>query len=70
MVGFAVYSTLVKRVKSCKDEDPDRRLSIITSTSLHPIGMLAHYWILVNKYQPDILVTLESDLWWKSSLQF
>jgi endonuclease/exonuclease/phosphatase (EEP) superfamily protein YafD len=23
---------------------------------------------LVNKYQPDILVTLESDLWWEEQL--
>ena len=57
-----------REVKSCKEVDPDRRLSIITSNVLTPNRNVGALLDLVNKYQPDILVTLESDLWWEEQL--
>lgn len=57
-----------REVKSCKDENPDCRLSIITSNVLTPNKNVGALLDLVKKYQPDILVTLESDSWWEHQL--
>ena len=63
------YTPLWSReVKLCKDEDPDRKLSIITSNVLTPNKNVDALINLVKIHQPDILVTLESDLWWEQQL--
>ncbi|MDF9797341.1 endonuclease/exonuclease/phosphatase (EEP) superfamily protein YafD [Catalinimonas alkaloidigena] len=58
-----------KEVKSCNECEPERKLSIITSNVLTPNRNADALIELVNKYQPDILVTLESDKWWEKQLK-
>ena len=58
-----------KEVKSCKEDDPERNLSIITSNVLKPNRNAKALIELVNKHQADILVTLESDKWWEKQLE-
>jgi len=58
-----------KEVKFSKEADPERQLSIITSNVLTPNRNASALIELVRKYQPDILVTLESDLWWQDQLK-
>lgn len=57
-----------KEVHDCPQDDKDARLSIMTANVLTPNrnaqALLAH----VSNHQPDILVTLESDLWWEQQL--
>lgn len=64
------YSRLwPKEVKSFKGNGGERQLSIITANVLTPnrnVDALIRY---VKKYQPDILVTLESDQWWQDQLE-
>lgn len=56
-------------VKSAQANDPARQLSIITSNVLKTNRNSAALIALVKTHQPDILVTLESDLWWQSKLE-
>lgn len=64
------YTTLYpKEVKSCMEEDPKRKLRIITSNVLTPNRNAKALIELVKKHQPDILVTLESDEWWQEHLK-
>ncbi len=57
-----------KEVKTAAKISKDQQISIITANVLTP-NRDAHKLIeLVRKYQPDILVTLESDLWWQEQL--
>ncbi len=58
-----------KEVEFCKEADPERQLSIITSNVLTPNRNVEALIALVKKYQPDILVTLESDMWWQEQLK-
>ena len=58
-----------QEVKSCKEYDSKRNLSIITSNVLTPNRNATALIELVNKYQADILVTLESDKWWEKQLK-
>ena len=55
-------------VKSSKEYSPKQNLSIITSNVLTPNRNAKALIELVNKHQPDILVTLESDIWWEQQL--
>lgn len=49
--------------------DATRQLSILTANVLTP-NRDAHKLVeLVNQYQPDVLVTLESDQWWENQLE-
>lgn len=48
--------------------DPDRQLSIITANVLKTNRNSDKLLALVDQYQPDILVTLESDQWWQDQL--
>jgi endonuclease/exonuclease/phosphatase (EEP) superfamily protein YafD len=57
-----------KEVKFCEEVDPERQISIITSNVLTPNRNVDALIELVKKHQPDILVTLESDLWWQEQL--
>ena len=58
-----------KEVKSCAEYEPERKLSIITSNVLTPNRNTAALIQLVQKYQPDVLLTLESDQWWQEQLE-
>lgn len=58
-----------KEVKPSHNHTVDNQISIITSnvlTSNRNAEALIH---LVQQYQPDVLVTLESDQWWQDQLQ-
>ena len=57
-----------KEVKSCNEDHPDRKISIITSNVLTPNRNAKALIALVNRHQPDILITLESDAWWEEQL--
>jgi endonuclease/exonuclease/phosphatase (EEP) superfamily protein YafD len=58
-----------KEVKTSKDSDPDRQLSVITSNVLKTNRNSDALIDLITNYQPDILVTLESDRWWEDRLK-
>ena len=58
-----------KEVKTSKVHDPDKQLSIITSNVLKTNRNSDALISLITKYQPDILVTLESDKWWENKLK-
>lgn len=58
-----------KEVKTTKVRDPNKQLSIITSNVLKTNRNSDSLIGLVRKYQPDILVTLESDKWWENKLK-
>ena len=57
-----------KEVKAAHENNPERHLSIITSNVLTPNRNAPALIALVNKYEPDILVTLETDEWWQDQL--
>lgn len=57
-----------KEVKTASGHDPERQLSILTSNVLAPNHNAEALIKLVKKYQPDVLVTLESDQWWQDKL--
>ncbi len=57
-----------KEVKACKEDNPEKNLSILTYNVFTPNRNVKSLIELVNKYQPDILVTLESDKWWETQL--
>ena len=57
-----------KEVKTVEEGNPERRLSIITSNVLTTNKNSQALIDLVHQYQPDILVTLESDKWWEEQL--
>lgn len=54
-------------VQACRNM-ADQQISIITANVLTPNRDAHKLVALVNKYQPDLLVTLESDKWWESQL--
>jgi len=58
-----------KEVKAFKKDNPQAQISLITSNVLTPNKNSEGLIKLVEKYQPDILVTLESDQWWEDQLQ-
>ncbi len=63
------YTALWKKeVKSAGKYNPDRHLSVMTSNVLAPNRNSDALIKLVSEYQPDILVTLESDKWWEEQL--
>jgi len=58
-----------KEVKTASDNNPDRRLSVITANVLQTNRNSDALVDLVRQYQPDILVTLETDQWWENKLE-
>jgi len=58
-----------KEVLDSKKSACDATLSILTSNVLTPNRNADALIELVQQYRPDILVTLESDLWWESKLE-
>ncbi len=55
-------------VKSASIDSPERCLSILTANILTPNRNAAALLALVRQRRPDLLVTLESDLWWQEQL--
>lgn len=55
-------------VKTTKNPAPDRKLGILTANVLMPNRQADDLLNLVRRYQPDVLVTLESDEWWGRQL--
>ncbi len=55
-------------VKRTAVADDDNQINIITANVLTPNKESAKLISLVREYQPDILVTLESDSWWEAQL--
>jgi endonuclease/exonuclease/phosphatase (EEP) superfamily protein YafD len=55
-------------VKAAQHSAAQDRLSIITVNVCTPNRNAEKLLALVNKHQPDVLVTLESDAWWQSQL--
>lgn len=65
----APYTRLWPReVNTAQLTDPERQLSIITANVLQTNRNSDALIALVKQYQPDILVTLESDQWWQDKL--
>lgn len=58
-----------EEVKTSRERDADRQLSVITSNVLKTNRNSDALVAQVTKYQPDILVTLESDQWWEDRLK-
>lgn len=57
-----------KEVKTARNTDACRQLSILTSNVLTPNRNANALISLVKTHQPDVLVTLESDQWWQDQL--
>lgn len=58
-----------KQVKHFHGNDPDNAISIIISNVLQTNRRVDKLLNLVDKHQPDILLTLESNQWWEEHLQ-
>lgn len=56
-------------VKDSKIDDSNKQLSIITSNVLKTNRNSNALISLVEKYKPDILVSLESDQWWENEFK-
>ncbi len=63
--------TRLARVEVIANHDPDddRTLSLLSSNVLTPNRNSAALLKQVNRYRPDLLLTLESDQWWQDALQ-
>ena len=57
-----------KQVHSFKDKDPDSTISLLISNVLQTNREVHLLINLVKKYDPDILLTLESNEWWEDKL--
>lgn len=57
-----------REVRAATDISPENKLSILTSNVLTPNRNADALIDLVNQHKPDVLVTLESDLWWEDKL--
>lgn len=55
-------------VQACKHADAERQISVLTANVLTSNRDSQKLVALVNKHQPDVLVTLESDHWWEGQL--
>lgn len=63
------YTVLwLAEVKTTKNPSPERKLSILTANVLTSNRNADALLELVDQYEPDILVTLESDQWWQRHL--
>ena len=58
-----------REVKACIDNETDNQLCILTSNVLKSNRNSDALIELVKRYQPDVLVTLESDQWWEDRLR-
>lgn len=58
-----------REVKPSSDDDTDKQLTVLTANVLTTNRNADALIALVEKHQPDVLVTLESDQWWEDKLQ-
>ncbi len=58
-----------KEVLSNREPDDDRTLSLLSSNVLTPNRRSGDLIALVNQYQPDLVLTLETDTWWQTALE-
>jgi endonuclease/exonuclease/phosphatase (EEP) superfamily protein YafD len=66
---IAPYTPLWRQeVRPAPEGNSAKRVSIITANVLTPNRNARKLLALVGKYQPDVLVTLESDQWWQDQL--
>ncbi|MCB5162565.1 endonuclease/exonuclease/phosphatase family protein [Marinomonas algarum] len=64
------YTRLWKtEVRSSTDTDTRRQIRILTANVLTSNRDVHKLIALVKEYQPDVLVTLESDQWWEDQLK-
>lgn len=64
------YTPLAKqKVRKVSSKEGQRELSFITSNVLMTNRAADKLIALVNKKQPDVLVTLESNQWWQDALE-
>lgn len=64
---YTIFSP--KEVKKHKGKTDDQDISLIVSNVYTPNRDSEKLIRLVRKYQPDILLTLESDKWWEKKLE-
>ena len=57
-----------KTVPKAQSYEPNRKVSFLTSNVYTPNRSAEKLLELIEQYQPDIVVTLESDLWWQNAL--
>src|SRR5690606_28363915 len=70
VVKIFPYTTLAKKqVLTFKGNDPNAIISILVSNVLTPNKEYHKLIELVNKKQPDILLTLETDKIWEKELE-
>lgn len=55
-------------VKASRQADADNRITLMVANVLTPNRQADKLLTIVNKHQPDLLVTLESDHWWQTQL--
>lgn len=58
-----------KEVQTAEVEHPAQCITILTANVLTPNRQADKLIELVHQYQPDIVVTLESDQWWEDQLK-
>lgn len=58
-----------KQVPKAKTQQGTKALRIMTSNVLMPNHSVEKLITLINQYQPDVIVTLETDLWWQKALE-
>ncbi|WP_298943060.1 endonuclease/exonuclease/phosphatase family protein [uncultured Psychromonas sp.] len=61
-----LYPIQVRKAASSHEQT---KIKIMTSNVLMPNHSANKLIELVNRHQPDVLVTLETDLWWQKALQ-
>jgi len=63
------YTTLYPvEVKKARRRDPQNQISILTANVLTSNRRASDLLQMVHQYQPDVLVTLETDQWWEDQL--
>ncbi|WP_245189563.1 endonuclease/exonuclease/phosphatase family protein [Lunatimonas salinarum] len=57
-----------KEVRRCRETADQNEIALMVSNVLTPNRQVERLLQLVQRYQPDILLTLESDQWWQEQL--
>lgn len=58
-----------KEVRTSRRHSPENELSLLVSNVLTPNRNAEKLIALVNKYQPNLVLTLESDKWWGEQME-
>lgn len=67
MHPYAVYNT--PQVKRAKKEDSGSTISLLVANVLTPNRQSDKLTDLIIEYDPDLILTLESDKWWEKQLE-